>query len=220
MFEKVARFNFLPSAYLHETWLDLPQLSDLYCKLQASLTLYQRSEVLFSLLKLDRATVSFEDSFIYRRLALLETPIFDHLALKLGLIYLSATLKKSIDGSLVRSLRVSLSEEELFFLEKTADFFASDFLFSLFSQVAFKLDEAEKIKLQLVRVGYLIFFVLFRNEPKHFFDRFCLRLDSKLVIWMSGKEKILSNVEKRQLTQVIIKLLNHIEPSCKKVLFD
>jgi len=220
MFEKVVQFNFLPSDYLHETWLDLPQLSNLYCKLQGSLTLYQRSEVLFSLLKLDRTTVSFEDSFIYRRLALLERPVFDHLALKLGLIYLSPILKKNINGALIRSLRISLSEEELFFLEKTADFFASDFLFSLFSQVAFKLDESDKLKLQLVRVGYLIFFVLFRNEPKYFFDRFCLRLDSKLVVWMSGKEKVLSSAEKRQLIQVIIKLLNHIEPSCKKALFD
>ena len=112
MFEKVVQFNFLPSDYLHETWLDLPQLSNLYCKLQGSLTLYQRSEVLFSLLKLDRTTVSFEDSFIYRRLALLERPVFDHLALKLGLIYLSPILKKNINGALIRSLRISLSEEE------------------------------------------------------------------------------------------------------------
>ena len=193
MFEKVVRFNFLPSDYLHETWLDLPQLSGLYCKLQLNLTLYQRSEALFSLLKLDRTITSFDDAFVYRRLALLEKPIFDHLALKLGLIYLSPMLKKSINGSLIRSLRASLSEEELFFLEKTADFFAADFIFSLFNQIVFKLDESDKLRLQLIRVGYLIFFVLFRNEPKYFFDRFCLRLDSKLVVWMSGKEKILSS---------------------------
>jgi YOP proteins translocation protein K (YscK) len=216
MFEKVACFNYLPAAYINDSWIESPKLSGLYRQVQVHLSLYQRSDMLFTMLGLDRHVFSdFDGGFTYRRIAFLDKPVFDHLAFKLGLIYLSPILKRTIDGTLARALKQALEEDEIFFIQKTADFFAADFFYTLFNEVVFKLDQTEKIRLQLTRVGHIILYVLFKNEPNLFFSRFCLRLDAKLVTWMLGKEKVLTDTEKKQLVKLMIKLLNNIEPSCK-----
>ncbi len=218
LFENIIRFNFLPSSYLNESWLELPVLSTSFKKVRACFTPYQSSDALFSLLDIKRDFFGdFSGAFSYRRIAFLEPAIFDHLALKLGLVYINPVFKMSIDGSLIRSLTASLNENELFFVEKSAEFFGADFLFKTFNQVAFSLNESEKIKTQLMRFGYLVFFILFKEENPLFFQRFSLLLDSKLVAWMASKNVTLSADQKHQLIQLVIRLLNHIEPSCKAI---